>query len=94
MEYIENPMKGEKKYITHKGVFEGKIRKRLSIEPRNMTNIDDLIALFRNKLPEDEEGTLKIYEKDLISGEITHVKTIMIYKDLYLTEEDSNLDIE
>ncbi|MFX1275802.1 MAG: hypothetical protein ACFFBP_11050 [Promethearchaeota archaeon] len=87
-------MRKEKRYVTHKGVFEGKIRKRLSIEPKNMTNIDELIEIFRNKLPEEEEGTLKIYEKDLISGELTFVKTIMIYKDLHLTEEDSNNEIE
>ena len=83
-------MKKENKYITHKGVFEGKIIKRRSIEPKNITNPDDLIELFRKKLPEEEEGTLKIYQKNLISGDLTFVKKVMIYNDLHLTEEDSN----
>ncbi|MFX1236298.1 MAG: hypothetical protein ACFFAS_18775 [Promethearchaeota archaeon] len=80
----------ENNYITHKGVFKGKNLKRISVEPKNMTNMDDLITLFNKKLPEDEEGTLEIYRKDLISGELTFVKKVMIYKNLFLTERESN----
>ena len=85
-------MMKEKKYITHRGVFEGKITKRMSIEPKNLTNGDDLIELFRIKLPEEEEGSLKIYEKDIISGELTFIKKVMIYNNLFLTKEDSIQD--
>jgi len=83
-------MRREKKYITHKGIFEGKIRKRMSIEPRNMTNADDLVEIFKEKLPDEEEGTLTIYQRDLISRELTFVKKIRIFKDLFLTREESN----
>ncbi len=82
-------MRREKKYITHKGIFEGKIRKRMSIEPRNMENADDLLEIFKEKLPDEEEGTLTIYQRDLISRELTFVKKIQIYKDLFLTREES-----
>lgn len=80
----------EKKYIAYKGVFEGKIRKRMSIEPREMTNADDLVEIFKNKLPDEEEGILKIYQRDLISGSLTFVKKIMIFNDLFITREESN----
>lgn len=83
-------MRREKKYITHKGIFEGKIRKRMSIEPRNMVNADDLVEIFKEKLPDEEEGTLTIYQRDLISRELTFVKKIQIYKDLFLTNEESH----
>jgi len=87
-------MKKENKYITHKGIFEGKIRKRLSIEPRNMTSADDLVEIFKKKLPDEEEGTLTIYQRDLVSGELTFVKKIHIFQDLFLNHEDSyDLDI-
>ena len=85
-------MTKEKKYITHKGVFEGKTTKRMSIEPRNMSNIDDLIELFREKLPDDEEGTLKIYRRDRIKGDLTFIKKVMIFNNLFLNKEDSIKD--
>lgn len=81
-------MTNEKKYITHKGIFEGKNLKRMSIEPKNVENVDDLIDLFRRKLPEDEEGTLQIYKRDIVSGELTFIKKVMIYSELFLSEED------
>ena len=62
--------------------------KRMSIEPKNMEKMDDLIDLFRKKLPEDEEGTLEIYQRDIVSGELTFIKKILIYCDLFLSDED------
>ncbi len=80
----------ENNYITHKGVFYGKNLQKISVEPKNMTNVDELITLFKKKLPEDEEGTLEIYQKDLISGKLTFVKKVMIYKNLFLSEKESD----
>ena len=76
----------EKEYISYKGVFEGIITKRMTIT-RN--EIDDLINLFDKNLPQNEEGTLKIYEKNRLSGEQTFVKKISILNSLFLTREES-----
>jgi len=54
-----------------------------------MENADDLLEIFKEKLPDEEEGTLTIYQRDLISRELTFVKKIQIYKDLFLTREES-----
>jgi len=76
----------EKEYYSYKGVFEGKITKRLTIQRKE---IDDLINLFDKNLPPNEEGVLRIYEKNLLSGEQTFVKKISILNSLFLTREDS-----
>ncbi|MBN1800756.1 MAG: hypothetical protein JW891_04575 [Candidatus Lokiarchaeota archaeon] len=80
----------ENSYITYRGIFRGKNLQKISIEPKNMTNAEDLIDLFKTKLPEDEEGTLEIYQKDLVSGRLSFVKKVMIYKNLFLSEKESN----
>jgi len=76
----------EKEYVSYKGVFEGIITKRMTIT-RN--EIDDLINLFDKNLPQNEEGVLKIYEKNRLSGEQTFVKKISILNSLFLTREES-----
>lgn len=76
----------EKEYISYKGVFEGKINKRLTIQRKE---IDDLINIFEKRFPPDEEGVLRIYEKNLLSGEQTFIKKISIINSLFLTREES-----
>ena len=76
----------EKEYISYKGVFEGKITKRMTIQRKKL---DDLINLFDNNLPPNEEGVLRIYEKNLLSGEQVFIKKISIINSLFLTREES-----
>ena len=76
----------EKEYITYKGVFEGKITKRMTIQRKKL---DDLINLFDNNLPPNEEGVLRIYKKNLLSGEQVFIKKISIINSLFLTREES-----
>jgi hypothetical protein len=76
----------EKEYVSYKGVFQGKKTKRMTIRRKQ---IDDLINLFENNLPPDEEGVLRIYEKNLLTGEQVFVKKISIINSLFLTREES-----
>jgi len=76
----------EKEYISYKGVFEGKITKRLTIQRKE---IEDLINLFDRNLPPNEEGVLRIYEKNRLSGEQIFIKKISILNSLFLTREES-----
>ena len=76
----------EKAYISYKGIFEGSITKRMSIQRKDL---DDLINLFDKNLPPNEEGILRIYKRNLLSGEQTFVKKISIITSLFLTKEES-----
>ena len=76
----------EKAYISYKGVFKGTITKRLTIQRKE---VDDLIKIFEDNLPANEEGVLRIYEKNLLSGEQVFIKKITIINSLFLTREES-----
>jgi len=76
----------EKEYISYKGVFEGIITKRMTIQRKQL---DELINLFDKNLPPNEEGVLRIYEKNLLTGEKVFIKKISIINSLFLTREES-----
>ncbi len=84
--YIIGILMKEKEYISYKGVFEGNLTKRLTITRKEL---EDLIDLYDHNLPPHEEGVLRIYEKDLLSGEQTFLKKISILNALFLTKEES-----
>jgi len=76
----------EKEYISYKGVFEGIITKRMTITRKE---IDDLINLFDKNLPPNEEGVLRVFRKNRLSGEQTFIKKISILTSLFLTKAES-----
>ena len=71
--------------ITFEGLFEGKLKERLILR---QNSLEDLISLYIQAIPSDDEGVLEITRINTKTGRITPIKTILFINELKLVEED------
>ena len=71
--------------ITYEGLFEGKLKERLILR---QNRLEDLISLFTQAIPPDDEGVLEITRINKDTGRITPVKTILFINELKLHDDD------
>ncbi|TXT62097.1 MAG: hypothetical protein BAJALOKI1v1_1030013 [Promethearchaeota archaeon] len=65
--------------------WSGRIKPYLRVESFSVENaIEDVLA----RISQDDEGSLKIYKVNLISGDRKLVKRILILTELFLTERE------
>jgi len=76
-------MKGIKPFYI--GKFKGRIKSHLKVEGFTVDDIiDDILAL----IPRDDDGELKIYKINIISGERRLVKKVLIISELFISERE------
>ncbi len=67
------------------GKFRGRIKSYLKVES---FTVDDVIEDVLARIPRDDDGELKIYKINIISGEKRLVKKVLIINELFISERE------